>query len=270
MRIDSHIHLYDPAYGDYSWPAPGSEFYRVFSADMFQQAHGGLVDAAILVGCSGELPYNERVINEHANDKRIAGFIAHMNADEHLASNTKALSKIAKYRGFRIGSSDGLKDGAFGHIERALGEVDGVMELLGGWQDSWKYKDFFAKRPDRRFLIEHFGGYAFDGSPMPKAYDDFLNDLASLPNVYLKVSGLYTLCRVTPKPISPDFFREAFEAALHAFGEDRCLFGSDWPVLRAPYADAVAITGYVCDRHSAAARDKVMGANAMKFYSVKG
>ena len=38
--IDTHIHLYDPAWGNYEWPPAGSAWHRVISAGQFRKAAG--------------------------------------------------------------------------------------------------------------------------------------------------------------------------------------------------------------------------------------
>ena len=55
-----------------------------------------------------------------------------------------------------------------------------------------------------------------------------LRELARCPNVTCKVSGLVTEARWNAW--KPDDFTRYLDRALDAFGPERLMFGSDWPV----------------------------------------
>jgi L-fuconolactonase len=96
-----------------------------------------------------------------------------------------------------------------------------------------------------------------------------LQAAAKFPNVYCKLSGLVTEADWkgwTPKDLTP-----FVQAALEAFGPDRCMFGSDWPVclLAAPYPSVVAALREALGPISEAERSKIFGGTAEKFYGLK-
>ena len=61
MRIDSHIHLFDPVYGEFAWPPRNSDFFRLFSAENYAKELGGEETGAVVVGCSNEYELNEKL-----------------------------------------------------------------------------------------------------------------------------------------------------------------------------------------------------------------
>jgi L-fuconolactonase len=92
--------------------------------------------------------------------------------------------------------------------------------------------------PELSVVLDHLGGPPVgsgpdrDHDPWPAA----IRSLAALPNVTCKLSGAHS------RPARASDLRPYYEAVLAAFGPDRLMFGTDWPVstLTAPY-------GQICD-----------------------
>jgi L-fuconolactonase len=81
--------------------------------------------------------------------------------------------------------------------------------------------------PEVSFVLDHLGKPAFGRPEMAEWSRDLLS-LAASPNTTAKLSGLVT---EVPLPHwAPEDLRQAVEDALDAFGPDRLMFGSDWPV----------------------------------------
>ncbi|MGX4653833.1 amidohydrolase family protein [Micromonospora sp. SCSIO 07396] len=81
--------------------------------------------------------------------------------------------------------------------------------------------------PGVRFVLDHLGKPALGGTDL----DDWARDLRTLAaaaNTTAKLSGLVT--EVHRSAWTPQDLRPAVEHALDAFGPDRLMFGSDWPV----------------------------------------
>lgn len=268
MRIDTHIHIYDPAWGDYGWPPAGSVFYRVFSLAGYREV---APDAApVVIGCSQEFELNDRIAAECDTAPGVA-FVAQLDPrDKRCATYAQRLSAHPSYRGFRAVNEHILQS-----PERFI-EAAGygtVAEIQGNYHGTAKLIGLFAAHPEIFFVLEHFSGYLFDGGPTEPDYPPFLEKMASLPNVTMKLSGLYTLCRMNPKPVCAAPFAETFACVLRAFGADRCMYGSDWPVLDAPVVLAETVTEGIAE--SVFADDpeavfRIMGGNARRIYSLRG
>ncbi len=65
-------------------------------------------------------------------------------------------------------------------------------------------------------------------------------------------------------------FRPYFEVVLDAFGIDRIMFGSDWPVcnLAASYQQVVEIAEYLVSELSESERNKFWAKNARTAYAI--
>ncbi|WEO93957.1 amidohydrolase family protein [Streptomyces sp. FXJ1.172] len=84
--------------------------------------------------------------------------------------------------------------------------------------------------PRLTFVLDHLGKPPIaSGALEPWATD--LRALAALPNTFCKLSGLVT--EADPASWTVGDLRPYAETALEAFGPDRLMFGSDWPVCTA-------------------------------------
>jgi len=92
--------------------------------------------------------------------------------------------------------------------------------------------------------------------------------LAKASNVSCKISGLITeadLKNWEARQIEP-----YLDVVFNAFGEDRVLFGSDWPVclLAGSYDEVVGLVSNYTADFSSKAKNKLFGANAARIYNI--
>ena len=260
MIIDTHVHIYDPSLGDFAWPPKDSEYYYSFTVDMLEKEAGPSLTSCVVIGCSDEFELNSRLLEYTKNDAVVGAYIAQVDlSDPDCISYVKHYASYSKYRGFRISSQSALP-----YADRlpSLIVPGTIVELLGNWKYTAQWADFIAAHPETTFIVQHFGGYLFDGQPVPKAYFEFCRSMAALPNTFVKLSGFFTLCRVSPKVMDPAFYEEAYLAMYNAFGPSRCMYGSDWPVACAPYENCVSLTRAL----TAASADQVLFETAKRIY----
>jgi L-fuconolactonase len=118
--------------------------------------------------------------------------------------------------------------------------------------------------PEVRFVLDHAGKPGIrDGLMEP--WRSQITDLAALPHVWCKISGLIT-------EAGPDWTREQLrpylDHALEAFGFDRVMFGSDWPVSEQThrYDEWVEIVDRALAGASTDERRRLFCDNAIEFY----
>ncbi|MCA8951576.1 MAG: amidohydrolase family protein [Planctomycetes bacterium] len=87
--------------------------------------------------------------------------------------------------------------------------------------------ELVRRLPEQRFVLDHLGKPNLRGGDLA-GWTRALRELAAAPNVACKLSGLVT--EADWLHWTDATLRPAFEVALGAFGPDRLLFGSDWPV----------------------------------------
>ncbi|MCP5534854.1 MAG: amidohydrolase [Akkermansiaceae bacterium] len=88
--------------------------------------------------------------------------------------------------------------------------------------------DLAAACPENRFVLNHCGVPTIAAENFD-AWKQDLSRLATLPNVSCKVSGVIAYCP-DPEQATLDTLRPWLETSVEAFGTDRIVFGSDWPV----------------------------------------
>ena len=103
-----------------------------------------------------------------------------------------------------------------------------------------------------------------DGTLSP--WREQIRELARHQNIFCKLSGMVT--EANWASWRAEDFQPYMEVIFEAFGEDRIMFGSDWPVclVAASYRQVVALVDDFLPRTSAALRGKVFGQNAARFY----
>jgi L-fuconolactonase len=123
--------------------------------------------------------------------------------------------------------------------------------------------------PGLRFVLDHLGKPPIAaGSVQPWADD--LRRLAALPNTAAKLSGLVT--EADWHTWKPADLRPYADAALEAFGPDRLMYGSDWPVCTLA-ADYGRVLGTARELVGALSRDEqaaVFGGTAERVYALRG
>ena len=121
--------------------------------------------------------------------------------------------------------------------------------------------------PAQRFVLDHIAKPEIrNGAREPWARH--VRDLARLPNVCCKLSGLVTeadWAHWTPADIRP-----YLDVILEAFGAARLMFGSDWPVclLATSYARGLGLVREYIAALSSNEQNAILGGNARTFYGI--
>ena len=95
-----------------------------------------------------------------------------------------------------------------------------------------------------------------------------MKEMAQHPNVYCKLSGLFTETKW--KQWSAGDFYPYLDTVFEAFGTDRLMFGSDWPVmlLSGIYVQWKSLLEKYMENFVEEDRLKVLGENAISFYNL--
>jgi L-fuconolactonase len=95
-----------------------------------------------------------------------------------------------------------------------------------------------------------------------------VRDLAELPNVACKLSGMVTEAEVDKWTVAD--LRPYADVVLEAFGPERVMFGSDWPVstLAADYARVVETASDLTSQLTSSEREAVFAGTATRVYGL--
>lgn len=127
--------------------------------------------------------------------------------------------------------------------------------------------EFVSKLKDQKLIIDHCAKPAIQDKNI-EDWKASMKEIAGYPNVYCKLSGLFTEAKWSAW--SPADFYPYLDVVFEAFGTDRLIFGSDWPVmlLSGMYVQWKSLLEKYMEPYSEEERQKVFGLNAMGFYSL--
>jgi len=125
-----------------------------------------------------------------------------------------------------------------------------------------------ASHPDQKFVLDHIAKPEIKARKL-EPWTAQMRELAALPNVFCKLSGLIT--EADWKNWKADDCRPYLEVAWDCFGADRLMFGSDWPVclLAGSYARAYSLVAEFMAGRLPEEQGRVFGTNAARFYGIK-
>ena len=129
-----------------------------------------------------------------------------------------------------------------------------------------------AKRlPKLKILINHLTGLIINGGAAEAAWAKKVKAAAKYPNVSCKVSGIFQRSNRSPAPKKVSYYAPIFEVVYEAFGEDRIIYGSNWPVTErgGEYGEQLAIINEYFSAKGKDEAEKLFWKNAAKFYGVQ-
>jgi len=122
--------------------------------------------------------------------------------------------------------------------------------------------------PDQEFILDHIAK-PYIKKQILQPWKSLIHELAKAQNVSCKISGLITEADL--KNWDAGEIEPYLDVVFNAFGEDRVLFGSDWPVclLAGDYDEVVSLVSNYTVDFSSKAKEKLFGANAARIYNIK-
>jgi predicted TIM-barrel fold metal-dependent hydrolase len=103
-----------------------------------------------------------------------------------------------------------------------------VFDLDCEWMNMPAATALARRHPDLAIVLEHIGFPRARDTEYFENWKRSLNELASAQNVTVKISGL----AMTDPYFTKESLRPWVDACVEAFGPDRCVVGSNWPVDR--------------------------------------
>jgi L-fuconolactonase len=280
-RIDAHHHVWDLAARDQPWitgPAM-APIRRSFSiGDLCPEAAAAGVTATVVVQTVADVTETEELLDLAETTPLIAGVVGYVDlAASDVGEQLDQLQERpsgAWLAGIRSPVQDEPDPGWLTRpaVLAGLREVarrDLVYDLLIRAHQLEAARAAVTHVPDGRYVLDHLAKPAIaSGGWEPWASG--LAALAACGNVSAKLSGLVT--EASWSTWSTGDLRPYVEHAVAAFGADRLLFGSDWPVctLAAPYGRVTAATTELVAGLSTTERAAVMGGTAATVYGLAG
>ena len=279
--LDTHTHFYDPTRPQgVPWPPKNDPvLYRPVFPDEFKklaQPHG--VTGTVVVEASPWLEDNQWVLDLAARDKSLLGLVGNVKPGRReFTDELKRFAANPFFRGIRVVGREvtpALFEGnpTFRRDMKLLEERDLALDVLTSADQLPSVAGLAAALPNLRIIVDHCANVRIDGQTPPAAWLDGLKACAPHRNVFMKVSGLVegTGRADGTAPADVAFYRPTLDAIWSHFGEDRVIFGSNWPVSArfASYATVFKIVDEYFSAKGRVAREKYFAANGSRAYRV--
>jgi len=279
MRIDSHQHFwkYDPARD--SWI---DEFMGVIKRDFLPKdllpiLKANNIDGTIAVQADQSEDETIFLLNFADEFTFIKGVVGWLDLkSDNIETKLQYYSKHDKLIGLRhivqAESSGFLENEDFLRGVSLLEKYNLSYDILVYYTQLEEVISFVNKFPNQRFVLDHIGKptIGLGGKSQEfKTWKKNIIELAAYPNVYCKISGMVT--ETTFNQWEFEDFTTYLDVVTNAFGVDRIMFGSDWPVclLSGGYTKVLNIIENYYKSFSREEVNKLMGKNALKFYKIK-
>ncbi|MCA0343705.1 MAG: amidohydrolase family protein [Proteobacteria bacterium] len=274
MIIDAHHHLWRADRGDYHWMSPDVPVLaRDYLADDLRPVlRRAGVDRTVLVQAAQTEAETDFLLSLASDADFVAGVVGWLDfEDAAFPVKLEALMRRPKFVGLRPMLQDHADDDYI--LRPAVLANIGHLAASGAAFDILTFPRHLSRIarmldavPDLRAVIDHLSKPPVASGRMEGWAEDIAR-VAVHPHVHCKVSGLVTEARHADWV--PTDFAPYVHHVFHAFGADRLMFGSDWPVclLAASYAEVLnAARGILDPLLDAEGMAKVFGSNAVKFY----
>jgi L-fuconolactonase len=236
MIIDTHTHFYDPSRPQgVPWPATDNALlYRtVLPAHWRKLAEPEGVTGTVVVEASSWLEDNQWLLDLADNDPSIVGLVGHIDPNRpEFARELARFARHPRFRGIRCGGhhfADVMRGSFLADMAR-LASSNLQLDVLVRHEHFQGLITLAQRVPELRIVIDHIGHMPIDGQPVQPVWRDHYRRLADQSNISMKVSALMEQSIIQPAPADITFYRPTLDVLWESFGEDRLIYGSNWPV----------------------------------------
>ena len=283
--VDAHLHLWDPKRLAIGWLASGADAPRLdrpIEHDDYATAARPLgVEAAVIV---------EAAVDDEAIDDEVTWMCEHVAGDGLVTAGVAGwrpagdagrveawLERLAATAGI-VGVREVLHPGGFDAAApadptriasaRRAGECGLVVDLCARPDQLRAVETLVAAAAETTFVLDHLGRPR-SGAPLDPEWRASIDRIAAFPNVAVKISALIECAENAAW--TAEGFRPFVQSVLAAFGPDRAMWGSNWPMC---VDDAAGLAGWLdaarlaCGRLDESGRSAVFGGTARRVYGL--
>jgi L-fuconolactonase len=282
--LDTHIHIFQVTRpGGVPWPPPVNKtLYKDFTVAAYKAmaAQNGIT-GAVIVEASPIYDDNVKILEQIAGDPFYRGLVGNLEVGKpDFVESLDKLSKDPKLVGIRAflwAPTLNLDATQMAHVKE-LAKRGLTLDLIsrGTLNPKDKVEKLAAAAPNLRIIIDHLAG-AKGKEPTPE-WTASVKRLAKHKNIYIKFSSFFDMYNPAASEDNPwqaptdvAAYKPHFDVLYKAFGADRLIYGSNYPVVT--LGGTVAQHNAIAEEYLAplgtAVRDKVMYRNAEKFYARK-
>lgn len=271
--IDTHVHFWKYDRKRDGW----MDNMKVLQQDYVPETvastlHRNGVDGCVAVQADQsevETRFLYELAKTHSFIKGVVGWID-LTADniEERLIHFQEHAAIKGYRHIVQGEpNDFLLRKDFQRGVRALKPFNYTYDLLIYHHQLPAALEFVAQIPDQKIVIDHCAKPDIKNHSIDE-WAKGMKAIAKYPDIHCKLSGLFT--EAAWKEWSAGDFYPYLDVVFEAFGTDRLMYGSDWPVILVSgmYVQWKSLLEKYMENYEEEDREKVFGGNAIDFYNL--
>ena len=273
MKIDAHQHFWKYSPETHSWI---NDNMAVLKQDFLPEhlepeLNNNGFDGCIVVQADQSEAENEFLLglaDNYTSIKGVVGWIdlRAVNVEERLSH----YSKDPKFCGIRHVVQDEPDDEFLlrDDFKRGISKLKNynlTYDILIFEKQLPAAIKFVAAFPDQPFVLDHIAKPLIAQQEL-KPWKAYIQQLAKFPNLFCKVSGMVT--EADWNNWNPADFIPYLDTVFEAFGTQRIMIGSDWPVCKlvASYGQVINLVESYIKDFSETEKAAIMGKNALNFY----
>jgi len=274
-HIDSHQHFWKYEPSVYDWIDDSMQVLKkdFLPADLQPLLKENNFDGCVAVQALMQESENDFLLKcaeKHEFVKGVVGWVDLL--DEKVEGRLEVYSDKTYFKGIR----HFIQSEAQGFMGRRdfrkgislLDKFDLTFDLLLSQDQLGEAIDLVKQYPNQAFVLDHMGKPFFSGN-VDREWKKNIQELGKMENVFCKVSGM--VCETENFKWKYEDFNPYLDIVFEAFGSNRLMFGSDWPVclLSCEYEKVFNILERYLNSFSENEKQLVMGKNAANFYKIE-
>ena len=279
MLIDAHHHYWTPRRGDYLWMPNGHPVldHQYLPADLAPHLRAAGIDRTVLVQAAATLHETEYMLGIADATPTVGKVVGWIDfEDRNDLRHLERLKSHPKFTGVRpmiqdIPDTDWMLRNDVQWAFRALADLDLTFDALGFSRHLANFLTILKRYPKLRVVMDHCMKPQIRDAGTSK--DEFgfwsagMKRIAGETGAFCKFSAIVTEANADWTPAE---LRPYAEVVLEAFGPERVMWGSDWPVcrLRCEYGSWLAAARELTSHYSVEDRAKIFGGTAAGFYRI--
>ena len=278
--VDAHVHLADPKRFGYAWTANAPSLNRtVLPAEFFEAAAPVKIEKFVFVEVDVDLPQHvaeaEWIDGLALSEPKLAGMVAALPLEQGkaVAGDLEKIARLKAARGIRRliqnqAYPDFCIQPKFIEGLKLLPQHDLVSDICIFHHHLPNAIKMVRQCPEVRFVLDHIAKPAIKAG-ISDPWRQHMKELASLPNVTCKISGVST--EADHKNWTREQLKPYIAHAIDSFGFERCMFGGDWHVLElaGTYPQWIEVVDWVVEGASAEEKRKLYRDTANRTYRLQ-
>jgi L-fuconolactonase len=276
MRIDAHHHFWRYNLEEYAWINDSFACLRrdFLPTDLHREIGAVTIDGVVSVQARQTVEETEWLLSLADEYEFIKGVIGWLPLiDPKLREYLTEFSEHEKLKAVRHvvqgePEDDFILRPDFNNGVATLKDFGLVYDILIYERHLPNAIAFVDRHPEQVFVLDHIA--------KPRIRDGLVDDwaagickLAQRPNVYCKISGMVTEAEF--KTWTVENLKPYWDMVLAAFGPERILFGSDWPVCTGAceYGRWYETVAQLAEQLSHTEQSNLFGMTACKVYQLE-